>query len=305
MVRNYAISLAAAGLLFPAMVLADEVRAPDGTYDFSRIKPLMPISGGGFEAGPFHDFRVKISVSEDRNWRRSGGALMERSMREVSLGLQFGVGDIGFASLGGQLGQGDTRTQPQEFPTDLESTMTLRGFDVMAGVMPLPGVSIGALFGKGASDSSYIFLMDPARTENLSTGNSTRFGGFAGLMVPTANATYSATASLVCSVNGQDYNPGNSPPGNSWSSTAGVIDLGVLYPVTSGFAVKGNVAYTRILDEDVAAGSPPRDDDWVTLKAQALVDLTSQLQLQLGASTWAFNDSFGNTRVSVGLSYRF
>lgn len=287
-----------------AMALAGTAEAGQ-KYDFSMVKPLAPVSGGGFEAGPFHDFRLKVSVSEDRNWRRSGGAPMERRMREVSLGLQFGVGDLGFASLSGQFGRGETETQPQEFPTDLESSMTVRGFDVMAGVMPLPGVSLGALFGKGSADSSYIFLMDPARTENLSTGNSTRFGAFAGLMVPTENATYSATASVVRSINGQDYNPGNIPASNSWSSTAGVIDLGILYPVTSGFALKGNVAYTRILDEDVAAGSPPRDDDWVTLKAQALVDLTSQLQLQLGASTWALNDSFGNTRVSAGLSYRF
>lgn len=274
-------------------------------YDFSSLKPLPPVGTKAYEESVFHDFRLTVTGSFNRNWNRGDRVPLERKARELGLGLQFRIGEAGFAGISGQFGREDIATQPVDFPLDMDNDVTMRGFDVMAGFSPMPGVTLGVTAGRGYADASYVFLIDPALTENRSSGNNTRFGGFAGLVVPTDTVTFTANAALLRITADQDYNDGNIPPTNSWASTSGVIGVGLLYPVAAGFSLKGDVAYTRILSESAAIGSQPRDRDWLTLKATALYDVNDRIQLQLGASTWALNDTAGNVRISTGLTYKF
>lgn len=291
--------------LLAGMIVTAGAAQAGTRYDFSQLKPLPPVDSPAYADGFLRDFRLNIQASYARSWNRGDQVPLERTSREVGLGLQFRIGDRGFASLSGQFGREDIATQPAEFPLDMDNEVTVRGFDVMAGLSPLPGVTVGAMAGRGHADSSYVFLDDPALTENRSSGDNTRFGGFAGLVVPTGTLTYTATATILRSLSDQQYNPGNVPPENAWSSTSGILAFGMVYPVSPDFSLKGDIAYTRILSQTVAAGSPGRDRDWLTLKATALYNINEKLQVQLGASTWAWNDTAGQVRVTTGLTYKF
>lgn len=273
-------------------------------YDFSMIKPLVPVGTPGFELGPFHSFKITISTTYNHTWRTASGAPMDRRARDLSLGLDFRVGEWGFGAISGVIGREEVETQPQEFPLDLSNSNTFRGIDVMAGAMVVPGISVGVTGGYGSADASYVFAMDPTN-ELASSGDNRRFGGFVNALVPTSLGMLSGTAAIVRSMGSQTYNPGNIPPSTDWSSTLGVLDVTLTHPVSADFMVKGGISYSRILSEKAAAGSPERDDDWFTLKGGVVFNVSRTLQWQANASTWLGNETNRNVRLTTGFSYRF
>lgn len=285
------------------MALAGAAEAGE-KYDFSMIKPLAPVGTPGFEMGPFHDFKLSVTATYSHTWRTASGAPIDRRARDLSLGLDFRVGEWGFGAISGVIGRENVETQPQEFPLDLSNNNTFRGIDVMAGAMVVPGISIGVTGGYGSANASYVFAMDPTN-ELPSNGDNRRFGGFVNAMVPTSLGMLSGTAAIVRSVGSQTYNPGNIPPSTDWSSTLGVLDVTLTHPVTADFMVKGGVSYSRILSENAASGSPERDDDWFTLKGGVQMNVTRTLQWQANASTWLGNETNRNVRLSTGFTYRF
>lgn len=273
-------------------------------YDFSMIKPLMPVGTSGFELGPFHSFKLSVMGNYNHTWRTGSGAPMDRRARDLSLGLDFRVGERGFGAINGVIGREEVETQPQEFPLDLSNSNTFRGIDVMAGYMVVPGISLGVTGGYGSANASYVFAMDPTN-ELDSSGDSRRFGGFVNAMVPTSLGMVSGTAAIIRSSGSQTYNPGNIPPSTDWSSTLGVLDVTLTHPLSADFVLKGGVSYSRILSETAAAGSPERDDDWFTLKGGVLVNINRTLQWQANASTWLGNETNRNVRLTTGFTYRF
>ncbi len=298
------------GLSSWAVIAATMAMALSGTaeagqkYDFSMVKPLVPVGTPGFELGPFHDFKLRVTAGYNHTWRTGSDTPMDRRARDLSLGLDFRVGDQGFAAISGQIGRENVDTQPVDFPLDLTNSNTFRGIDVMAGYMIVPGISLGLVGGYGHANAAYVFAFDPAN-ELDSSGNSRRFGGFANAMVPTSLGLLSGTVAIVRSSGSQDYDPGNIPPSTDWSNTLGVVDVTLTHPLTETVTLKGGVSYSRILAETAAAGSIERDDDWFTLKGGLLVDISSTLQWQANASTWLGNDTNRNLRVTTGFTYRF
>ncbi|MBB4064185.1 hypothetical protein [Gellertiella hungarica] len=273
-------------------------------YDFSRIKPLVPVGTAGFEMGPFHDFKISVMTSYNHTWRTDDSKPLDRRARDLSLEMNFRIGSDAYAAISGQIGREDIETQPLEFPLDMDNSNSFRGFDVMAGYMFVPGISVGLMGGYGSADATYVFALDPAN-ELGSSGNSRRFGGFANVMLPTSAGMLSGTVAIVRSSGSQTYNPGNIPPSTDWSSTLGVIDVTLAHPVTADFMIKGGASYSRILSENAAAGSLERDRDWITLKGGVLYNVTSTLQWQANASTWLGNDTNRNVRIASGFTYRF
>lgn len=294
---------ALAPFVFHDVVIAQTLNK---TSRLPRLEDVRTIPGGGASAGDgfFHGFVVSTDVGYGRTRAKDGEpARLRQSSISSSTSLSFRMGEMGFASVTGNLSDEKIDSQVYGFPAPIEADATNRGFDAVIGISPVPYLRFGLIGGIGSASASYTYTMAGFGPD--SDSDSRRIGAFAGASYLAGPVLLNADLSYLRVNNKQDYGPTNWPQHVSWSTDLLTFSLGARYAVTPKLEVNGTVFLHHILDQDVPSGDSPNDNNWAALQLGAKYAVTDQLSVDVKGSTWVGNRKFDYQRVSLGLSYRF
>lgn len=276
-----------------------------GLPSLKEIEPLTKPERFQAVDGLFHNFNLSVEGSYGRTWHKPGQpAALRQSRLGTTLGVSFDIGEIGFASVAGNLSADSFTSRVVSFPTlILESDAGNAGLDAVVGVRPLPFLHLGVLGGIGTGSANYVFSGTTSGED--SSSDARRFGGFIGAFYPLGPALFSADLSYLNTRSKQNYGATNSVPVAEFGAEVATLNLGVLYPVMERLALNGGVGFHRVLDQTVAPADTPNDTQWASLKLGAVYALSESLDLKISGLTWVGNDKFDYSRVSLGLNYRF
>ncbi len=287
------IALAAAFLaVLPAeRAMADE---PDAA---PRIRPLPPIDP--YEG--LHDFR--LSVAEGYGWTKSRSHDLPDSRRDVDhyASLKFGIGEKGFASIGGTYTRqwGNTANSPANGSNALiETTPSLQG-QIAGGYRILPYLSVGAAFNWGYNWGHSIMPGTP--TVDLG-GHGTAVSPFVMATLPKGDWTFSALTSYTNGHGRQTYTNNTPNVQETFAETTSLL-LGADYHVTSEWKIGADATWMHTLAYDAGDFELGQPRNWSILGINTGYDLTRDLALTLRGSAW-LNDRYSRQQIIVGLSYK-
>lgn len=270
----------------------------------SEIRPLPDIYGRASSGAVFHDFKLSLDFGYGYAERRGSPSIFKENTYSPTLGLSFGIGDLGFAAVSTTYEHHAIQSNIAAFNLPVGGSANVYGFDGVLGVTPVPYLRFGVLGGYGAGGASYSFTGVNAAPIGSNARN-TRIGGFAGASYAVENWLFNADVSVIRVDNRTDFDPGNTPASAAWGSTLALMQLGATYQATEQLRLSGGIVFNHFIVQTVAGNEPKLSPNWLTLQFGAAYDITPNWEVNAKAATWVGNSSMNYTRASLGVAYKF
>lgn len=300
-------SLMAGGIALSAAPAAAQTTISNrGLPTLDQIKPLPASYRSYSEPNPgfLHNFKLSVDVGAGLVEKRNQPTKLKQNSYGTQLGLSFGIGSMGFASVSGTYSRENIKSTILAFPLAMDAGADAYGFDAVLGIAPVPFLRAGVILGAGVGSSSYQFVGVPAAPVGAKS-DGYRYGAFVGGTYATGALTLTLDAAVLATRNRQEYDPGNIPPVAHFGSTIGLLTFGASYDVTTRLRLTTSVTINHVLEEMVAPAERGLDKTWFALQAGVGYMLTERWEVTAKGTTWLANDRMRYHRASVGASYKF
>jgi hypothetical protein len=297
----------AAGLLaMPAAAAAQTGFSNAGLPKLAQVRALPLTAGLADPArrGFLHSFRLSADLGMALTEKRRQPTRLKQNSFGTQLGLSFGIGSMGFASVSGNFSRETIKSTILAFPLSLDSKAEAGGADLVLGLTPLPFLRVGVLGGFGVGNSMYQFV-GVASAPVGADSSSYRFGAFAGASYPVGPVMLSLDATLITIRSRQAYDPTNIPPVAHFGSTLALIHLSAQYSITPRLRLSGGIVLNQVLAEKVAPAERGLDRSWFTLQTGLAYQINRNWEVSIKGMTWLSNQRMHYSRATIGAAYTF
>ncbi|PPD13657.1 MAG: hypothetical protein CTY25_15180 [Methylobacterium sp.] len=300
------------GMVMAAGLLAVPFAASAQTFSNAKLPKLSEVRTlslpGVFPDDPnrgfLHSFKLSVDFGASLTEKTRQPTRLKQNSYGTQVGLSFGFGSIGFASISGNYSRETIKSTILAFPLSLNGNSDAGGGDLVLGIAPLPFLRVGVLGGFGLGGNSYQFVGVPAAPVGADS-SSYRFGGFVGASYPLGPVLLSLDATIVTIRSRQAYDPGNIPPVAHFGSTIGLLHLSAMYNITDRLRLTAGVVLNQVFAEQVAPAEQRLDRNWFTLQSGLTYQINERWEVSLKGLTWVGNQRLRYSRGTLGVAYRF
>ncbi|OYU49318.1 MAG: hypothetical protein CFE31_08180 [Rhizobiales bacterium PAR1] len=298
--------LAAGIVLTTASVAAETPLNNKGLPTLAQVKPLPKPYRAYREpaTGLLHNFKLSVEAGTGLTEKRKQPTKLKQNSYGTQLGLSFGIGSMGFASITGSYSRENIKSTILAFPLAMDASANAGAVDAVLGIAPLPFLRVGVLGGLGTGSSAYSFVGVPAPSVGAKS-NGYRYGAFVGASYPVGPVMMSLDATIISVHNRQEYDPGNIPPSANFGSNIAMVQLGASYDMTDRLRLSAGFVVNQVLSQKVAPADRGLDKSWFTLQLGAGYMLTERWEVTLKGMTWLSNQRMNYSRATIGASYKF
>lgn len=282
------------GVACTAPVMAQSKPEETGTYrvvsqEGAILHSWRATLDYGQAAGPIEDAAARVGFSRKQ---------------ETKIGLDFGVGDRGFARLEALTATRNTKRALAFDDLDGEEDET--GLGVTGGIFLLPFLAAGLSFQYRWGDGQDVFTTRAIGT-SVTIGRDDRLrrlAPFVMLTAPFGPVRGTLIGAYVDLRTDTDYTNA-SIANDSGRVRASVLDAGLAWRVLPKIEIEGSVGWTHVDTQRVQADALRLDTDTGTVGARLTYSLTEALDATLRGSHDFVNDRGNGFRFGGGLAYRF